>query len=956
MMIAHLRDGEGPFQYKQFDLVLDLQAAGIGGERWLAEWVTPDAAFKNPRSPRKFASKLAALRNWIEQNPRFDPNAYATFRASRTAVQLESRGFTFVGRSRELGRIKRLFAKGGLALSLTGKGKGPRTSATTLKGFGGQGKTALAHEYAVRYADHYAGILWVNANDLELETALRDFGATYLHARIAPPEEAKLADRFANYFGQFVAELRGKILIILDNIPYDRANAAANARATKLLEIFIDAVPPELVRYYDILITSRRELLPKKVVNMPIERLDLADAIDLFRERSAPNAIPADDADLIRLVDKVLGGHALSITLAASLGRHEALSPTELIARIERRIVDASALGELNLGEEYSASLYATFLSSFEALRPEESFLLLMFSLFRRDELTIDPIRQSVRNISADVGGEAIDAIRIDLDRSTGSSPAMNALVSLGLVERLDRDWLDAVDPATRRAINDDVEEPAIGGAVPGDAAASRRHRHIQVRLHEVIYDFVQAQWVRADGATRTALDALELALNDGACTYAASRIESEEISFLDIETLAGFLLPIVRPDRGLLPQPQRVRVALSFWFDYFKFQNFVYDTGLQELLVGQMEALEEYLQAEDIKDERFELLLKKLIGHANYADPLGESGGRAKAKFDEAIEIARRIEWDPRFARQRREIQWYKVFLLNHRSNLESKRRPQDEQHMEIWNNAEIAKDLREIEATLPPVLRSLEGPPSLPDCELLVRASIYWGHRGNQDNYILYQRIKRGELGEEWNKLVADAQHFYLMGANYRLLALKIFREGQFERYAAKPIRDGLVPHVASWIASVPGAPSREFEAFTSFSQAIGDTGHQYRGYHFVCVLAYVGARTREARLAILVQARQAFAAAKLLWDISRTTLRDGEVLLKYRLWMASSYAFEAMLEAHARGDALPPFDDYLKVVADQITRMQEGEKSSYHFSIQQQKLQLEGIYDALVALGND
>lgn len=77
-------------------------------------------------------------------------------------------------------------------------------SATTLKGFGGQGKTALAHEYAVRYADQYAGILWVNANDLELEATLRDFGATNLQARIAPTLKRK-SRAFRNCAGGGIA-------------------------------------------------------------------------------------------------------------------------------------------------------------------------------------------------------------------------------------------------------------------------------------------------------------------------------------------------------------------------------------------------------------------------------------------------------------------------------------------------------------------------------------------------------------------------------------------------------------------------------------------------------------------------------------------------------------------------------------------------------------------------------
>ncbi len=402
------------------------------------------------------------------------------------------------------------------------------------------------------------------------------------------------------------------------------------------------------------------------------------------------------------------------------------------------------------------------------------------------------------------------------------------------------------------------------------------------------------------------------------------------------------------------MPSPERVRAALSFWFDYFKFQNFVYDTGLQELLVGQMEELASYLPEAGIDDARFDLLLKKLIGHANYADPLGESGGRATANFNAAIEIARRIEPDTRFAAQRREIQWYKVFLLDHRSNLESKRRPVAEQHTEIWNDGPVAADLREIEATLPPTLRSLDGPPTLPDCELLVRASIYWGHRGNQDNFVLFRRICRGERGERWNEIIADAERFYALAANYRLLALKIFREGQFDRRVAKLIRAGALPHVAPWIPNVPGAPSREFEAFTSFSQAIGDTAHQYRGYHFVKVLGYVGASNTKDRAAMLADARLAFAAAKRLWDVSRETLKDGEVMLKYRLWMASSQAFEDMLDRHVQAEDLRPLEDYLDMIRDRITALQEGEKSSYTFSILQQRKELAGIHDALDRLG--
>lgn len=934
-MVAYVRDLNGPHGLAQKDILYELREKRLNlgkSTSWLEDFLVPHAALTRTGKVQAFDRQISEFQIWMENLEGFDPDKYSEFRKRffGNAIDLGERSYKFIGRTDDLDCLEKFFNSesqpGKKQQSVTLHERQPlklrapkAEGVTTLAGFGGQGKTALAFEYADRFRARYTGISWINAEERDLENGLREFCARHFANPIEPSEARAHKDRFAHLLTQIAKTLRGRILIVIDNIPVeDTRDKSTKSFRRKVLDLLRSA-PKSVVTRFDFLLTSRQEFEPNFTVNMAVDRLITADAVELFRSRANRPDLDSNDSHVLRLVDGVLGGHALSITLVASLARENSIvDVTALISMVESKIVYAqSPLNKFELGDEYPASLFASFLIAFEAIPDQAKSLLMLFGLFRRNNLTVETIRNCARFMPEGRDGNATADIRGEFYPPAGQYKELNRLFRHSLVERIER---------------------ATGSL-------------FQVHLHEVIYDFVVAQWadaLQSPDEKRTAnLRDLELKLTLGACAYASERINEEKISFVDIETLVGFLLPMVHKERGFLPARARVEAALDFWFAHFKFQNFVYDTGLQETLVQQLEKLLEYLTESGLDDARYLLVLKKLIGHGYYADPLGDGGKLADALFNSAIEIARKIEDAPQFEKQQREVQWYKVFLLDHRSNLASKLRPAKDYVSTIRSDTLLGADLDEIEATLPRSLQTLDAPPALEECELLVRSAIYWGHRGNQDSFLVYRQLVEGQRSEDFNNLVADARRHYIYAANFRLLTLRIFRQGQFEQHLAKPIRKGEIPGVAPWLLDVSSSARQGFEAFTSLSQAIGDTAHQYRGAHFVSVIEFFSERAERRHAEILMEARGLFSAAKLLWEVSLQTLDEGEVPLKYRLWMASSYVLQEWLECVVSGTAIDSLDVQADNVRDRLREMQEGAKSGYHFGADEQVRQLNTIY---------
>jgi predicted ATPase len=228
----------------------------------------------------------------------------------------------FVGRAPEIAALESLLLDRTVRL-------------VTLSGPGGSGKTRLAVEVAGRLADRFSGgVSFVNlaptADSKEVASAVaRAHGVADTGER---PLVAALCDRLRN---------RGRMLVLLDNFEHV-------ADAAPLIQEVLDACPALTV-----LVTSRVVLhlygehefpvaplpVPDSAAASP-ERLMESASVQLFVQRAMAVRpefkLTAANGRAVAEICRRLDGLPLAIELAAA--RAKILPPTELLARLDRRL------------------------------------------------------------------------------------------------------------------------------------------------------------------------------------------------------------------------------------------------------------------------------------------------------------------------------------------------------------------------------------------------------------------------------------------------------------------------------------------------------------------------------------------------------------------------------------------------------------------------------------------
>jgi len=92
--------------------------------------------------------------------------------------------------------------------------------------------------------------------------------------------------------------------------------------------------------------------------------------------------------------------------------------------------------------------------------------------------------------------------------------------------------------------------------------------------------------------------------------------------------------------------------------------------------------------------------------------------------------------------------------------------------------------------------------GAPSETECELLLRAAHYWGHRGNQDAKALLHSFEEQRPASHVDDRARSAAENYVRALNYRLLALRLFKAGTYTKYVQSHGSPFLVP----WLSDLP------------------------------------------------------------------------------------------------------------------------------------------------------
>lgn len=304
--------------------------------------------------------------------------------------------------------------------------------AVTLTGSGGIGKTrlALAAAHALRF-DFEDGVFWVNLSALSDAALVADAVAQTLGVKERPRQP----------IGETLREhLHARhLLLILDN--FEHVIAAASLVANLL------ASCPALA----ILVTSRAPLTLRAERQLPLEPLDEAAAVQLFRERAhvAGATLAADETsvalygEICRRLDRL----PLAIELIAVRAR--SLTPRELLRQLEQPL-QALTRGPRDLSTRHQ-SLRQAIQWSYDLLNIEE--------------------QQALRALGVFAGGCTVEAAQAVLG-ATPAPPLLEALHQASLLQR------QVVEEQTRYILLETIREFALEQLAASGETALLRQRH----------------------------------------------------------------------------------------------------------------------------------------------------------------------------------------------------------------------------------------------------------------------------------------------------------------------------------------------------------------------------------------------------------------------------------------------------------------------------------------------
>ena len=209
---------------------------------------------------------------------------------------------------------------------------------TSFQGMGGLGKTQLAVEYAHKYKDLYAGVIWLtidqNLDEQFLDLATEQFG---INPHIEAKEKIEMAKEKLFSFKN--------ALIILDNVD------------TK----------DEIKEYYEklsenkILVTSRNAI--QGFSSIPLDTLTEENSLKLLASESC-REIKKDELEYAKKICEELDGLPLALEMAGSYVEYSGISWTEYyelykedgVSFLELSDIDSCTKHEINISKTLSLS------------------------------------------------------------------------------------------------------------------------------------------------------------------------------------------------------------------------------------------------------------------------------------------------------------------------------------------------------------------------------------------------------------------------------------------------------------------------------------------------------------------------------------------------------------------------------------------------------------------------
>ena len=341
----------------------------------------------------------AALQRLEQQILNQDEELAGPHRFERTAGNLPVAAWPLIGRTRELGEIRRLVLDGVRLLTLTGTG--------------GTGKTRLALQAAAELADIFGdGVFFVEL------APLRDLPA--VRAAIATALDLPADDDLSEHLKQ------KRLLLLLDNAEHLHG---------------VEQVVQELLAGVAcVLVTSRAPLHLSAEREFPVDPLPEKDAVELFVARAASVGRRIEPDATVSAICHRLDTLPLAVELAAA--RTKLLSPTAILDRLDQRL-SLLAGGAHDLPERQQ-TLRATIAWSYDLLDESERAAFRRLAVFRGT--------CSISSAEA-VTGTSFDEVASLVDRSLLKPVDDDRLLMLDTLREYARERLDDAGEAESYAL-----------------------------------------------------------------------------------------------------------------------------------------------------------------------------------------------------------------------------------------------------------------------------------------------------------------------------------------------------------------------------------------------------------------------------------------------------------------------------------------------------------------------
>ncbi len=818
----------------------------------------------------------------------------------------------FCGRERELKDLFDHFnTQKNTVIGITGK-------PLALYSNGGQGKTALAKEYAQRNHDTYGATLFIDGTAGSVTQNLISILSSNKYCGVPEyvPENHKDEQELAYYLRlQSARFLNKKTLIIIDDLrnPTELQSIAKQLSNDHVHIIFTQRKGE---RGNKIKIENNSKMIIKFIKLQPLNEYDSG---ELFIGRTNIKDLNPLSIDVQKLVTKTLGGHALSICLvSAYTNDNPELSLIELIQRLN---IGISKISEGVQLADYDPSIKASFYLSFDSkkLNKGVKLVLMLMTLFPRGPLSKELLREIV------------------LDVKTIESKYLHEMKKV----------VKQKEFLVQARLYDLLQD--VGEGV--------------VSLHEIVYDLLQDTFKEClvDPKIREIKEDFIRAVAEKGKTIIdehQNRKDASDFLKTNLRSITGLLTPAVNKEREIVPDSQWLKISADFWFENYRFHQFIYDSQVLDELEPRIEALVEYLKDNDRYHGISLLVFNKILGHALYANPKDkEKVARGQRIFQEALdEIENLLATSEENIALQATLKWYQIFLIDHMVNMGSKIKPSDNEDTKpISARKYLGNWITTLEGLLPKSLGVLSSNISPSDYPLILRTAHYWGHRGNQDQYTFLTRVVKSIHDKKTIQLANTAKEHYVKAANLRLLSLRIS-----ERYRSslkESVIDSAItkaPYIEKWITEYsPLENIKNIEDFSNFHQGINDIAHQIRGINFIDVLYNVIALTSQSVPIDIEKMDNSYQCADNLWHAPH---KRGKVLpIRYILWMCSSKVLNDEVKNIYIGNKLRSWSEVEQHLMQRVEEMQKDYSIEYIYVVKEQTSQTKRIWSYLYNQGN-